>query len=840
MRSLTRAEAAERAAHLTVLSYDVNLDLTGGADTFRSTVVIRFRATPGVSTFVEVKPARLRAVRLNGDDLDPAALDGNRYPLSALAAENTLLVEADMAYSNTGVGLHQFVDPADGRTYLYAMSFLDEVQRIFAAFDQPDLKAPVRLTVTAPPEWTVAANAPLARRSADGRWEFASTPPLATYTISLIAGPYAARHADHRGIPLTLYCRQSLAEYLDADADEIFAITRACLDRYEEMFGTPYPFGKYDQAFVPEFTPGAMENPGLVTIRDEHIFRSAVTEAQRELRAVTIAHEMAHMWFGDLVTMRWWDDLWLNEAFAEYLGVRVTAEVTRYDRTWVSFCASRKAGGYAADQRPSTHPVAPEAVADTAQALVNFDGISYVKGASVLRQLAAWLGDEAFLAGLRAYIATHQFGNATLRDLLAAMSAASGRDLSGWADVWLRRAQVNTVRVVAEVDSAGRYAQVALEQTAPPEHPVLRPQRIGLGLYDRAGDATTRRDLLMVDLDPAVDHGRTLVDDLRGKPAAALLLPNDGDLAYAKVRLDSASAAAVPELLPGLADPLARAVLWAAMIDAVRDAERPVADLVALIRAALPSESDSVLVESVLTQARPIVDRYLEPSARVSALDHLAVACQRRLDTAPPGSSLQLAAARGLIAASRDTELLRAWLAGRGVPPGLSVDADVRWATLHRLVVLGAADAAAIEAEYDRDRSATGAEWAARCRASLPDAEAKDRAWRVIVEDTTMSNRLATATADGFWQPEQLALTQPYVSRYFAEMPAAATRRTPWVAERIAALAFPRYAVDPATSQAAAALLARDDLTAGLRRAVTDAADDLRRALAARERTQDG
>src|SRR5690606_16833205 len=394
---------------------------------FRSTVTIRFRATPGAATFVEVKPARLRAVRLNGAELDPRALDGNRYPLAGLAAENTLVVEADMAYSNAGVGLHRFVDPADGQTYLYAMSFLDEVQRIFAAFDQPDLKAPVTLTVTAPPHWTVAANAPLARPPAAGRWEFAPTSPLATYTVSLIAGPYHARHAEHRGLPLTLYCRQSLAEHLAADADEIFAITRACLDRYQEMFGTPYPFGKYDQAFVPEFTAGAMENPGLVTIRDDHIFRSAVTDAQRELRAFTIAHEMAHMWFGDLFTMRWWDDLWLFESFVAYMGVRVTAEVTRYKRAWTTFGSRRKAAGYAADQRPSTHPIAPAEVADTAQALVNFDGISYVKGASVLRQLAAWLGDEAFLAGLRTYLARHRFGNATLRDLLAALSEASGR-----------------------------------------------------------------------------------------------------------------------------------------------------------------------------------------------------------------------------------------------------------------------------------------------------------------------------------------------------------------------------------------------------------------------------
>ena len=370
MPSLTRAEATARRASITVESYDVDLDLTGDAERFRSAVTIRFRATPGAETFVDVKPRRLLAARLNDSDLDPALLADGRLPLTGLAADNTLTVEAEMAYSNTGEGLHRFVDPADGETYLYAMSFLDDGPRIFAAFDQPDLKAPVTLTVTAPPEWTVAANGPLADRPAPGRWEFATTEPLATYFVSLIAGPWHVLRAEHDGIPLGLYCRRSLAEHLDADADEIFTVTRQCFDRFHELFAERYPFGKYDQAFVPEFNAGAMENPGLVTIRDDYVFRSAVTDTQRELRATTIAHEMAHMWFGDLVTMSWWDDLWLNESFAEYLGTRVTAEATRFDRAWTTFASRRKAWGYTADQRPSTHPVAPEEVADAAPAIL--------------------------------------------------------------------------------------------------------------------------------------------------------------------------------------------------------------------------------------------------------------------------------------------------------------------------------------------------------------------------------------------------------------------------------------------------------------------------------------
>ncbi|MFG2058876.1 aminopeptidase N [Micromonospora sp. NPDC048930] len=830
MPSLTRVEATARGALITVESYQVDLDLTGADERFRSTVTIRFRATPGAETFAEVKPAKLLRVRLNDRDLDPAALDDNRLPLTGLAATNTLTVEAEMAYSNTGEGVHRFVDPADGETYLYAMSFLDDVQRIFAAFDQPDLKAPVTLSVTAPPEWTVAANGAVAARPAPGRWEFATTAPLATYFFSLIAGPWHVRQDEHDGIPLGIYCRRSLAAHLDADADEIFTVTRQCLDRFHQLFAERYPFGKYDQAFVPEFNAGAMENPGLVTIRDDYVFRSAVTDTQRELRATTIAHEMAHMWFGDLVTMRWWDDLWLNESFAEYLGTRVTAEATRFGQAWTTFAMRRKAWGYAADQRPSTHPVAPEEVADAAQGLLNFDGISYAKGASVLRQLVAWLGDDAFLAGLNAHFAKHRFGNATLADLLDSLGAASGRDLSDWAERWLRRPQVNTLRMVTAVDADGRWTEAAVVQTAPEAYPVLRPHRIGVARYGT--DTPAHR--FEVDLDPDTDHGRTALAELVGQPATGLLLPNAGDLTFAKIRLDAASADAVPMVLPGLDDPLARALLWGEALDAATDGERPVAAVVALIAAALPAETEVIIAEDVLTLSRSLVDRYLEPLARDAALLRIAGACAALLATAPAGGSLQLAAARGLIGATADAGLLAGWLAGEGVPEGLAVDADLRWALLYRLVVLGAAGAPEIAAEAAADRSATGAEQAARCRAALPDADAKRVAWEIITSNAELSNRLVEATAEGFWQPEQAELTAGYVARYFADMPAAARLRTPWTADRVATLAFPRYAVAEPTRELAAALLARDDLTPGLRRRVVDLDDDLRRALVAR------
>ncbi|GII22820.1 aminopeptidase N [Planosporangium mesophilum] len=838
MPSLTRAEAAERAALLSVDEYTIDLDLTGPDAEFESATVVRFGCTrPGADTFVELRPAALRSVTLNGRELDVAGLSDNRLALTGLAAENELVVRATMAYSNSGEGLHRFVDPADGEVYLYAQTFLDSAQRVFACFDQPDLKAPVTLTVTAPAGWTVLANG-AGEQQAPGRWRFATTPPLATYFVTLVAGPLHSRYAEHDGIPLGIHCRASLAEHLDRDADEIFEVTSGCLDRYHELFARRYPFGKYDQVFVPEFNAGAMENPGCVTFRDEYVFRSAVTRAERVERAVVIAHEMAHMWFGDLVTMRWWDDLWLNESFAEYLGTRVAAEATAFTDAWSGFTIERKTWGYAADQRPSTHPVAPEGVDDSDAALLNFDGISYAKGAAALRQLGAFVGDEAFLAGLRQYFADHAYGNATLTDLLAALGAASGRDLSGWAALWLRQSGVTTLRPVAATGPDGRYAAVTVVQTAPASQPVLRPHRLALGLYDRDADGrVVRREQVEVEVDPAVDLGRTSVPALTGRPAAALLLANDDDLTYAKVRLTEPELAALPRLLPSVADPVARALLWSAVWDATRDAEAAPARFVELAAAGLETETDLAVFAEVMELAADVtVGQYLPAAQRAAASAALAAMCARVLATAAAGSDRQLAAARGLArcAGVDEAGTLRGWLAGKDVPDGLAVDAELRWALLRRLVVLGMAGAADLDAESERDRSGHGAQHAARCRAALPDPAAKARAWEAIVTDETLSNRLLLAYAQGFWQPEQESLTEAYVARYFDQMPAMAAQRGAQVVSQVAKAAYPRYAVSTPTADAAQRLLDRTDLPPVLRRVLLDCTDDLRRALTVR------
>ncbi|WP_041833281.1 aminopeptidase N [Actinoplanes sp. N902-109] len=835
MPSLTRAEATARAAIVSVTGYTIDLDLTGTDDTFRSRTVLTFEAEPGSFTFAELEPVELLSASLNGKPLDAGALSAERLTLPALAATNELVVEAVMRYSHSGEGLHRFVDPADGRVYTYAQMFLDGVRRVFPCFDQPDLKAPFTLTVTTPADWIVAANGELAGPVQDGVWRFGTTKPLSTYLASLIAGPYHACTDEHDGIPLAIYARQALKAELDEQAEEIFTITKQCLDRYHEIFDVRYPFGHYGQAFVPEFNFGAMENPGIVVLRDEYIFRSAVTDSEREQRAMVIAHEMAHQWFGDLVTMAWWDDLWLNESFAEYLGSRITAEATQFRDAWTTFAMQRKAWGIRADQRPSTHPVAPEEVADTAMALLNFDGISYAKGASVLRQLVTFVGDKAFLAGLNDHFAAHAYGNATLADLLAAVARASGRDLTGWADAWLRSAQVNTLRAEVERAADGTYEQVAIVQTAPEGYPTLRPHKLFAGLYDHGADGTvTLRKRVEVEIDPGADGERTVLAELAGEPAAGLLLINDGDLAYAKIRLDDASAEAVPMILPLLSDPLARAVLWSSMLDAVTDAERPVAELVTLVLAALPVEREVVVVEDVLATTRGLVNRYPTEEARPAALELLAQACDRLLAASEPGSSLRLAAMRGLVGATADTVRLKGWLAGDGVPEGVAIDDDLAWLILYRLVVLGAAGAQEIEARYQQDRSAFGEQWAARCRAAVPDAEAKARAWDYLINDPAASNRLLEATAQGFWHAEQLELITPYAERYFTDVPAMLARRGGMSGERVAVMAYPSVVVSEQTRQHAAALLAAPGTSSIMHRVVTDGDDDMRRALLAR------
>jgi aminopeptidase N len=827
MPALLRSEAVARAHLLDALSYSVALDVARGEESFRSTVVIRFAcAEPGAGSFVDIEPGSLLRVELNGRPLDPATLNGNRLPLPALAAENELLVEADMAYSHTAEGLHHFTDPADGAVYVYASCGPGLAPKVFACFDQPDLKAPFTLTITAPEDWTVIGNGS-SGRLADGRWEIAPIGPVSTYLVTVVAGPLHAVHAEHGGIPLGLYARRSLAAELDREAAELFEVIRASFDRLHELFEERYPFGGYDQVFVPEFNWGAMENPGCVIFRDQLLFRSAPTDAQRALRAVVVCHEMAHMWFGDLVTLAWWDDVWLNESFAEMLGYRIAAEATRYTGARTLFTARGKSWGYDADLRPSTHPVAATGAASVAEALSNFDGISYAKGASALYQLVHWLGDKAFFAGLNAYFAEHRWGNADLRDFLAALSSADGPDVRGWADLWLRTTGVDTLRIEVE-ETGGAVTSAVLVNDG------SRPHRVRIGVYERDGEAIALRQRLDAEVTPG---GRTPLPGLAGAARPALLLPNDGDLTWARIRLDEHSAGTVAASLSAVGDELTRAVLWEHVRDLTRCAELSATDYLRMVAAHLPAESSDTVVEAVLTFATDhVVARYLDPDDRPAALVLLGDSARAVLTRSGAERGLRLAALRGaVVTASGENRLaeLTGWLAGRDLPDDLPFDADLRWAALARLAAAGAADEERIAAELSADPSDTGEQGAARARAALADDAAKERAWRQLFTPGALSNHLLTATAEGFWRSGSPQIQQTYVRRYFEQIPTAGERGGA-VAKALGHGLFPAGVASADTVDAAEECLARTDLTPPLRRHLADGLDDLRRALAHR------
>jgi aminopeptidase N len=814
VKNLTRDEARARAALLDVASYDIALDLTGDAGGFGSQVTVRFSCRqPGADSFAELDAELLEAT-LNGAPVGP--LEGNRLPLHDLAADNELVVRARCSFSRTGEGLHRFVDPADGEVYLYAQSFLDDAQRSFACFDQPDLKAVLRLSVEAPEAWSVVANA---RGRRDGsRWTFEPTQRISTYLFTVAAGPWHSVYGEHDGLQLGLHCRRSLAEHLDADAAELLEVTGQCLDFQQEAFGRRYPFGDtYDQLFVPEFNAGAMENPGAVTFHEEFVFRSRVTDDKRRKRAMVIAHEMAHMWFGDLVTMRWWDDLWLNESFADLMGYLTTDRATRFEGTWADFCATRKAWGYRADQLPSTHPIQGD-VPDNRSALLNFDGISYAKGASVLRQLMATVGEEVFLSGVRAYLDRHAFGNTTFADLLTELEKASGRDLQAWAHDWLQTSGTSILRPAVD----GQAVLVLQESD------VQRPHRLGVGLYDRDGDSLRPRARLDVDLAGEQTELGLVAADLPD-----LLLLNDGDLTFAKVRLDDRSLATALTDLRLLADPLARAVCWSGLWDACRDAELPAARFVDAVLAGVPAENEPAVIETLLAQARTAATLFAADGEPL--LQRLADSSAAAAWRAEPGSDRQLVHVRALASAARAAHApaLQALLDGSDVPAGLAVDTELRWHLVKALAALGAAGDDAIDAELTRDPTAAGRLHALTARAARPDATAKARAWRAATTDTSLSNHETEAIAGGIWRPGQGELLGAYVERYVAELPGVWAARGPQLAGALARLLFPSTLVRTDVLERTAGLL-DEQYPPGLRRYVAEQRDDLGRALRAR------
>ncbi|MFJ3761001.1 aminopeptidase N [Streptomyces sp. NPDC090080] len=847
--NLSRDEARERAALLSVDSYDVSLDVRsavgeGQAEprTFRSVTTIRFRCNePGASSFADLVAPGVTAVTLNGKDLDPGEVfDGVRIALEDLAAENELVVDAQCAYSRTGEGLHRFVDPEDGEVYLYTQYEPADSRRVFANFEQPDLKAPFRFEVRAPEEWTVWSNG--AGELADGVWRFAETKPISTYITCVVAGPYHYV-TDHYTrtlpdgttleIPLGAMCRKGLAPYFDAD--DVFLVTRQGLDFFHDHFDYPYPFGKYDQAFVPEYNLGAMENPGLVTFREEYIFRGKVTQASYEARANVILHEMAHMWFGDLVTMVWWDDLWLKESFADFMGTFANVGATRFTNAWTTFANRRKAWAYRADQLPSTHPITAD-IRDLQDAKLNFDGITYAKGASVLKQLVAYVGQDAFLEGARRYFKRNAYGNTRLGDLLSVLEETSGRDMGAWSRKWLQTAGVNSLTPQVLLAADGRIEELAVVQEAAESHPELRPHRVAVGLYRRTAEGALER---YARAEADVDGPRTVIADLAGAEAPELVLVNDDDLTYCKIRFDDASLATLRDHLGDLTDPLARALCWSALWNLTRDALLPARDFVGLVLRFASRESDIGVLQMLHAWAESALVHYVAPESREAAGRRLAEGALRELREAEPGSEHQLAWARffaSTAADEADLRLLGDLLSGTAVIDGLDVDQELRWAFLEPLAAHGVADEAALAAELTRDDTASGKRHQVRCLAARPSAAVKAQAWAQVVESQALSNALVEATIAGFAQSSQRDLLAPYARKYFEVIARIWEDRSIQIGMDVVRGLYPAFQDRPETLEATDAwLAAHADAPAALRRLVLEARDDLARTLRGQE-----
>ena len=826
MTDLTRVEAAARSALIDVTGYRVALDLAQGPATFESCSTVRFTCRePGLSTFLDVKPQRLHRVTLNGAEVDLTGFDGERVALTALAPQNEVVVTATMGYSNDGQGLHRAIDPADGRPYVYGHSFLDAAPRVFGCFDQPDLKAPYDVSVSAPPQWIVLGNG-AATRTSEGSWVLATTKPLATYFFTVCAGPYVSVTAVHDGIPLGIHARASLREPLERQAEQMLTITAQSFDYYHSLFGIRYPFGEYHQVYVPEFNAGAMENPGCVTLRDQYVFRGAMTRDEVLTRSNTITHEMAHMWFGDLVTMKWWDDLWLNESFAEYMSHRTLCEATEFTDAWVDSSMARKPWGYAAERMPSTHPVAGSPAPDAQSALQNFDGISYAKGAAALRQLIAHIGDAAFVSGVGQYLRAHAYGNAALGEFLAAMERASGKDLQAWADAWLRTAGLDAISVEATCDE-GSITSALVRRAAPKAYPADRPHIIDVAGF--SGGTEVFRVLTTVDRD------ETALPELKGKPAASMVIPNATDLTWANIKLDKATVAAAPDELSAVPQAQARAVVWTALIDGVCLAEIDPRHLLVVLAESWAIESNQSIINRVgLLMTQRIIPTFIPPAEQHGADAVIAQAAASMLAQAEPGSSRALVAARYVATSCADEDLLRRWAAGQELPDGLAGDSDFRWMVLGNLAGRGAIGSAELDAALGEDRTMTGNLKWLQARASAPDAPAKAWAWQQLTGQHGRSNYELNALAAGFWHAGDQEVLRPYVARYFCDVPALSGRVGEDAMARVAALAYPVNVVEASTADQSAAALERGDLTASVRRAIVDADSHLHEALSSR------
>ena len=821
--NLTRIEAEERKAVIEApIHYHVDLDLTVGAKNFGSKSLICFNAKPGSSTFLDLIADEVTSIDLNGKSLDPAvAFQDNRIELTDLKEKNEVTVEAKCRYSNTGEGLHRSVDPSDGNIYLYSQFEVPDARRVYAVFDQPDLKATFDFKVLAPASWIVTSNMPVAtieddpRETLDGTlgdkpnestrlWDFEPTPVMSSYLTAICAGPYAEWHTEYlnedgRTVPMAQYCRQSLAKAFAKDVDYLFDITKKGFAFYAKTWGVPYPYAKFDQIYVPEYNAGAMENIGMVTIRDSYVFESKVTDALAERRVVTVLHELAHMWFGDYVTMKWWNDLWLNESFAEFTSTLATAEATEWHDAWATFCSGEKSWALRQDQLPTTHPiVAP--INDLNDTYVNFDGITYAKGASVLKQLVYYVGREKFFKGINNYLNKHAYSNATLADLLAELELTSGRDLKAWSAQWLEESGINTIATEVEENEDGTIKRLALRQTAPAEHPVLRAHRLAVGFYNEDPETgkIVRTDRFELD----VDGELTVVDAAAGKARPSLILVNDDDLTYTKLRFDDKSLAFATSNLYRFDDALARSVLWLALWDMTRDGELPARQFIDTSLAALATEHESTTFRYALAQVSTTAWHYTAPAERAEIVKHVAAELFKLAGQAKAGSDEQFQLVTAYLGYGEPGDEAfvanaKGLLDGSVAFDGLEIDNNFRWTIINALSTVNAIDQAGIDAELAKRETTENREFAYGARAVAGTAEAKAWAWNEALHNDELTNMQLEAVAGGFAATPRADLAEPYAEKYFEVADWIWEHKTFHMAEALLEGLYPGYA-DPA------------------------------------------
>jgi aminopeptidase N len=833
---LTQVEAEDRARRVSQVSYRLNLELERGHPTYRGDVSATFRLDSDAPIFLDFTGHRIDRLEVNGQAIESPNWTGYRLQLDRglRRGDNTVRVVYENQYDHTGDGFHQFVDPEDNEEYLYTNFEPYSAHRLFPCFDQPDIKARYRLTVTAPHNWTLIANTPETHvevvRSGMTRHSFEQTKPFSTYLFALIAGPYEAYRSQHHNVPLGFFARRSLRPYIDQQ--ELFELTKQGLDFYQSFFDYPYPFTKYDQIFVPEFNAGAMENVGAVTHSERLVFRDPPTDNDRLGRAEVLLHEMAHMWFGNLVTMRWWNDLWLNESFATYMAYLALVEGTRFKHAWQAFNSGMKNWAYRQDQLITTHPIAGE-VADTDQTFLNFDGITYGKGAAVIKQLVASVGMNGFRRGMRGYFRKHEFGNTTLADWLDALGEGAGRDLHGWAELWLETPSLNTIAARTEV-ADGRIASLRLEQSAPEDYPTLRPHQLEIALVRDDGES------LAIDAIPAhIDGPQADVPEAIGRPAPALVYPNYNDHAFAKIALEEASLDFIREKLDRIVDPLLRQLIWQTLWHMVRDQQLKSTDYLALAGPKAITERDHELVETTLSQMTATIARYVPEERKAQAAHEFFQLCGQALETCDD-PDLRIIWARTLVnvAINPDDILHTGDLAdGEIAIPGLTIDQDMRWSIASHNVAYGIDGAAErVARERERDRSDRGQRALLRCDVSVPDADVKHDAWERFHGDGYGSLHLTAAAMSGFHWWSQSELLEPYIELYFEALPGIFERRDNEFATTYFSQLWPGYLVERSLLDRANELLAETgERLPVLQRRLRETIDDLERAIRCRE-----